>query len=259
MSATTVYRFEIYCETEAKWVDYWHTSLKGVCPNNKSHTVTAGSDHNIQEVNEQTVKVREESGITGGNFILDGRNWDCIPVSQDDGYGPGVTVTTHIWGYPIGVLGLWASFRENNMGDVIDIVANPETPVGVLTAPALAGDTVLNVSSTVIQYMKRGYDLYITDGVNTEDLEAVTNVDMANSQVTVIKPLQNNYSPLSPTIIKMSVYFVKNMEIGAIGRFAVGTTKIGGAMFPAGVSIVVKYYNKTNETKRIVSDLEYLY
>lgn len=55
---TTVYRYQIYCETEGDWVTAWGTSPITTCPNNTAHIVTANSVSIVDSLSENTISYR---------------------------------------------------------------------------------------------------------------------------------------------------------------------------------------------------------
>ena len=74
-------------------------------------------------------------------------------------------------------------------------------PIGILTANALAGDTVIQVSSTVLAHIVKGSYMKIRDLTNLDDLGIVINIDTNNLTITYEKPLIHSFSAASPTFV----------------------------------------------------------
>ena len=87
---------------------------------------------------------------------------------------------------------------------------------------------------------------------------------IALDKVRKIIYLENNpdqtYSPLTPTYVQQTVYFIKNYIIDKPGTRIIGRSKIGGASIPKNVYIEAKLTNTSNTDGHvIVGHSEYLY
>jgi hypothetical protein len=120
--------------------------------------------------------------------------------------------------------------------------------------------TTIAASSTVVDNLKVGFAVRITDGTNTEDIGYATEIDKTNSTITVNGAPSNNYSALTPSYIQMSVMFLDHAEVGAPMTIPVGSDKIGASYVPAGTVIRSVYENKSPSTqKTMITYIEILY
>ena len=72
-------------------------------------------------------------------------------------------------------------------GDNINVYAIWDTIVGYNTLPINPGDTVLNVSQTVVDNIQTGFNFVITNGVHTQGYDdshvCVLTIDKINKQM----------------------------------------------------------------------------
>jgi len=168
------------------------------------------------------------------------------------------TVTTHTKTFinNVGILSSQMSVRENMLGDELKACVSPNTTVGVLTQPVSVGDTVFNVSSSVVKNLIIGLNIILTDGINTFDCGEIVTINTGNNTIKVETPSQYNYNV--GAFVQFSFSFL-NMEIGTTGYMAIGTTKVGSTVVSKGSPLVFYYTNKTSEVKRVVIYIEVLY
>lgn len=186
-----------------------------------------------------SVQILEESGTqrTGGHFQAMSRKFSA----------PSNRTTTVDFSEPIPMAGFILNFKATteHEGDVINMYVAPETIVGAITANVSVSDTVINVSSTVLQNMSVGFLFQLFDGVHTEDLGRVITIDKANGQITVENASTRAFSASSPTYVRQSIQYVRDYIIGPPGDYTVGQSKIGGTYIPANTVIRVTYENKS--------------
>ena len=63
-----VYKYRVYCNTEAKNVFTWAESAPTTCPNNTAHTINNNSISIVDKIVSNEVKIQAESVPTGGIF-----------------------------------------------------------------------------------------------------------------------------------------------------------------------------------------------
>ena len=256
MSSVTIKLWEVYCTNEELYKRVWSTTQPTTCPDNNSHSISINPGPKIlNSISEKKVKIVEEDGLTQGIYKLHGftRN---IP----SGNVGNVSSFVHTWKYPITLSNGWFISTNEMEGDIIDCVVAENLTIGVITAPVNYGDSILSVSPTVIPHLYNGYTITITDGVNTDKLGEVTELDSANNIVIVENTSTHSYSPLSPTYVNMGVKVIENFGI-PIGkqRYAFAEKKIGGKYIPKDIPVVVKYTNNSGNAKTFIYNMEYLY
>lgn len=254
MSVTLIlYKWRIYCSTDSKYEYIWLDENQGeptLCPANSSHTIDASQNRIVETRNPSSVTISEESVATGGKYAC-----ACLKFTA-----PGNTITSESISFPmiISVLNGQLAVSSDMIGDSIVWTVAPNTTVGALTANANIGDTVLNVSSTVTDNIQIGFDVTLTDGVNTDECGPVVAVDSVNGTITVQTALLYNFSAVSPTYVQMTIKYV-DIELAIEGYFVIAGHKIGSASLPSNVPITCYYNNTTMNSKRVVAYIEYLY
>ena len=248
---TDIYKWRVFCTTTSTYQFVWAEDEPTTCPTDTSHTIDPSKSVIVEVREENTVKIKEENTPTGGNFRAETVAFD-IPanstVSQDFSWKCGINVLELNF-YP----------RNEEVGNIIDIEFGPDTITGNITSDVAIGDTIINVSTTVIENVYVGYHLKLFDGVNTDDLGMVISVDKVNNTVTMDVAATKAFSAASPTYIQQTVYLTKQFEISNAWRYALGESKIGGNYIPANLTTRVRYQNNTINNVRFVATLEYLY
>lgn len=251
---STVYKWEVFCETAEEYKSVWSPTTPTTCPDNNTHTISPNPKI-IQTVSNKDVKIIEENdGVTQGFYKMQGFK-QTIDACQ-----PGnVFVFDHIWPYyPITIINGWFMAKSENEGDMLHCTVADDTIIGAITAPVFSGNTVISVTDTVIQHIAKGYRVNITDGVNLNDLGQV--VSKTINTITVSSPAQTTFSPLSPTYVRMTADVIENLHI-PIGkqRYAFAEKKMGGKYLPAGIPLKIKYINQDGNAKTFAYNMEYLY
>lgn len=294
MAATpnTIYRFRVYCITDAHYEYVWSDIEPTGCPDNSSHTIDTNSITIVDSVSTQQISIREENIPTGGNFAATTIKLECAPKS--------VTNITKSFRYPINALSVAFTSGESHRGDMLEMIAGKDTPIGYIVAPVVAKSawqaqsynvsdyvyyngfnyvcavansdnpevnttawsqvpTQLYVSSSVIQYSALGIDLAITDGTHLDRLDETIEVDKVNGIVTLAGASANNYSPLSPTYVLRSGYYLHNYWFDEPMLHEIGNKKIGGSYVPANIPVLIEYTNNSSDAKVFVGRVEYIY
>lgn len=252
---TILYKWRIWCDDESAYVFRWLEAGDGeptTCPNNSSHTISSGLNRIVEIRNPDEVVIKQELVATGGHYQWVSKAFDAIANST----------TTHSFSYPLDVNVIQATFiaAQENVGDVWTWALNPNTTIGSLTSNASIGDTVLNVSSTVTENAKVGYNITLTDGTNTNDLGQVVSIDSVNGTITTENATTNAFDFTTPTFVQVTVYFCKDMEFGHPWILEYGSAKITSTFLPANTNIVITYTNNhPTQDKRIVVYIEVMY
>jgi len=146
-----------------------------------------------------------------------------------------------------------------NSGDHALAVVSEDTVIGNITQDVTAGDTVINVSQTVINNLMIGYRFKLSDGTNEEEFW-VTAINPANKTVTIHEGTTNGYSASTPTYGKMSIRMTyEEIEFRADEVQSCGDSFLGGALIPAGTALKIYYHNSSGSAIRCRIKVEYWY
>ena len=250
---SSVYHYRVYCNTDSKNEYVWNTSIPTTCPINSEHDINTESISIINEINPNLLKIQEERIPTGENFRS-----ECYPLFGAT--GPDVITTRDFtWPYPVTVLEIKLYVEDQNKGDKIGLQVGPDTIIGVITSPVSIGATSITVSSTVLDYLMNGYNLSLTDGVNTDDCGRVNNINTSTSTVTFSTPTTHSFSHTSPTYVRQTVRVIDDFTLGPKWLISVGDSKIGGAYVPSNTIVRTIYTNNENYSKTLYAQIEYLY
>ena len=249
--APTVYKYRIYCNTEAQNVYEWAETAPTTCPNNTSHSINMNSISIIDKIASNEVKIQSESVPTGGNFRT-----ETFKISST---GAGVTTTQISWPFNVSLLLATCTCTPDNNGDKVTVEIPSDLTIGNITQDVSVNDTVINVSSSVTSNIAIGFYVSITDGANSDELGRVLAVNTINNTITVEAGSTNSYSAASPTLVAMTVRPIDNFEFGPVQTYNIGQSSLGASHIPANIPIVVKYTNNGSTPKTLIFNYEYLY
>jgi hypothetical protein len=250
---SSVYKYRVYCNTDSKYEYVWNTTAPTTCPTNTGHSINTGTISIVDEVSTGIIKIKEENIPTGENFRA-----ECFALAGAT--GPDVSSTRDFtWPYPITVLEIKLYVEDQNTGDQIALQVGPNTVIGAITSSVSAGATSITVSSTVLEYLMKGYNLSLTDGVNTDDCGRVVNINNTTSTVTFDVATTHAFSHTSPTYVRQTVRVIDDFTLGPKWLVSIGDSKIGGAYVPPNTIVRTIYTNKGNTSKVLYAQIEYLY
>ena len=243
-----VNKYRIWCVTENAYVYGWSETEPTTCPNNTSHTIDETKTTIDASVEEGVVEIKEENTPTGGHYRALGVTFDA----------PNGETTEHDFSIPYAISLLSATIPTNDLssGDVAAFDVSPDTLIGSITSDVTIGDTVINVSSTVIDNISVGRCLILDDGVNYER-HVVT--ALSSDTVTIDVGTTYGYAAVTPTYCKMSVCMSHNIEISRGSRVVLGESKIGGSYIPANTTMRISYTNNGDSLTRVILYIEFLY
>lgn len=258
MSTNTFIKWSVYCTTDNKTVETlgYLPETDGVplaCPENNTHTIRVNSQKKIDTIYNNAVRILEETIQTGGNYRM-----ESISLDVD----ANTTGTKNIiWPYDVSILSSRIQSEDIHKNDIMNLYVAPNTIIGTLTSDANIGDTVLNVSSSVLPILEVGYLITLTDGVNTEIVGDCINIDTENSQITISNPLTQSFSSSSPTYIQMSIHVLRNFELINSWLYVAGDDKIGGMGIPKNTPVSFTYQNNSTSgpAKHVSIIINYLY
>lgn len=247
--------YRIWCNDDARW-EYWILTADDAepttCPTNTAHSVNLASVDDIARRANTDVTIVEESVRTGGHFQTTTMRLDAAANT--------ITAADMSWPFPVSAYVVSFTGTADHEGDCVNMYVAPDTVVGAIIAPVAATDTVITVSSTVLQHVKVGFLVNITDGVNVDNLGRVLAVDKNLAQITVETAAVNAFSPATPTYVRMTVQYVRDFEIGPPAHHVIGDSKIGATYIPANTIVRVAYENKSpSVAKTIIGRVDITY
>ncbi len=247
----SIFKWRINCQTHNNQF-IWSPTKPTVCPVNNADTINGSLTTIVDKITQGTVSIKDDFGLTGGNFKTESRYLEIAPNSTNH--------IASVWAYPVKVSLAYFMATEENKDDLLDVIVAPNATIGAIVAPIGIGATSCVVQSSVLDFLNIGYRLRLTDGSNTHECGIVTAINKETATVTFTVPTVNTFSPLTPTYVQMSIYMVEDMRIGPPGKYMIGEGKIGGSIIPAGVASHVVYTNNSlTETKKFYCYIEYLY
>jgi hypothetical protein len=240
--------WKIFCDTEQEW-SYGYSTIENpeFCFHNNTHT-TSNTSIRLKRIRNNFQKIKEETVETGGYFQTVSYKLVC-PVGE--------SVHDYTYPHPISACGIKFNSTPDHIDDVLHLEVAPNTVIGTITHPIENPTSTLQVSSTVIENIKVGFYVNITDGVNTDSLGKVTNVNPIASTITTQH--QTTSSFLSGTYVRIIIRTMDNYTIGFPGHQSIGDTKIGGSYIPANTVIRVRYINNGDTIKNFYASIEMLY
>ncbi len=232
------------------------SSLAIVARDNSGNTDISDFSEAINQLKgiDKSVKIEEESenAETGGTFQASGFEFNIQA-------GAGVQKFTVSFPHGISLFSAEWICKAGMDNDVIDFIITPDTIIGAIIAPVSIGENSISVSPTVLANTKVGRELTLWDGINTENLGRVIDIDQALSIVTMEKTTTKAFSPLSPTYVKQNIFMARDVYLEDQGRFEVGKDIIGGSYIPANYPLELRYNNVSTLAKKFRAVLELKY
>jgi hypothetical protein len=247
-------RWRLYCSTESTYVYVWldeNQTTPTTCPNNNAHTIS-GDAIIVEKRDPTVVSISQETTATGEHYCWSTKSFTALANQM----------TAYSFSYPIPISVLNAKFisEEENRGDMWTWAIAKNTVIGAITNTVNIGDTVINVSSTVLTYVAVGFYVNLFNGTTTNELGLVLSKNTTNSTITVQTATTHAFSPATPTYVRMSIMFMKDALIGSPWCYEYGEAKIKTSYVPAGTNVTVEYTNNSaSEDKLIVVHIEYMY
>jgi hypothetical protein len=243
--------WRVYCNDESAFFQVWSPTEPTACPNNVAHTIDPDKTTVIDKISKSEVQIQEELVSTQGIYRYQGYKYTIPAGTVGD-----ITVLNLEWDYPITLLNGHFDASLDQVGDVIDGWVVPNTPIGYTTAAVNIGDTLINVSSTVLQYIYIGYTVKITDGVNTVELGECIAKDIVNNTITVQTASSIAFSP--GAYVQIIVKVVDQNYVATNDRYEFAKKKVGGKTLND-CKFQINYKNNTGLAKDFSFGLEFMY
>lgn len=245
IATAAVYNYKIYCITEEEYVSGWGKVEPTACYNNPAHSVNPYSVQLIEVVNNTEVVIKEDNVQISRNFkVITIEFSNVMPNTSQSQY------------YTFDIVTSMYSFKfatdDTNKGDTLSISANNDTPLGLITANVTAGDTTIHAPAALFVYGKVGYYVMITDGTNTDQLGYIKSIDPVAGTIVVKTAATHNFSSTN-TLLKMTLYTLKDLKIGPPQMYNFANDIIGGTAVP--VNTTVKFTYTNNASEEVLEDI----
>ncbi len=249
---TTIYKWKIYCITDSKWEYVWSETAPTTCPTDTGHTVNPNSVSDIEVISETIMAIKENTNGTGDHV-----KFDTIVINTPANQ---TTSSTINWPIPVNVLSLNFKTTGDNEDDQLNCCVSPDTTIGAITQDVTVNDTVINVDSSVISNISIGFYVKLDDGVDVSDLGRIISIDSGSNTITVETAASNSHAASTPTVVKLTVFYIKDYNIGLAGNYILGDSKIGGSLVPANTNVCFDYINNSvSVAKKLIVQIEYIY
>lgn len=247
---TNLNKYSIRCSSEGKVVYSWDEKQPSTCPNNNGHLIDLSSIKIIDTVIRNSVNIIQSSGTTGDNYRVESKKL-IIPANTE-------IIDEFTWEYPIDVMTINWYADITHIGDVINGYMAPNTTIGVITRDVIIGDNIIHVSPSTLLYIKIGYEINITNGLNNIIMGEATFIDNVNNTIICTIPSTENISSLSQNFIQMTVHNIYNINL-IPGIINLANKRVTSSALPANTSARLKYKNNSNIEKRFIFWFEFMY
>ena len=240
MANSLIYKWTLFCITEACNVLATQKNIPTVCPNNSAHTIqTTGMTYEIEE----GVSALLDPTKNQGYYSAKGINFSCGAN----------TTTTYDFSIPYDIILLSGTVlsEDFNQGDNLTILMTPDLPVGGVTANANIGDTIINISPTAVTYFCKGMCVQFGDAVNY----IITNINIVNSTMSLSTPLTSAYPAGSVTY--RNIRLLDNITLSSSSNLMLGTQNPSHTYVPANYIFRFLYTNNTSVVKTLNFLLEH--
>lgn len=248
----TIYKYRIYCVTEAQNVYEWNTVTPTTCPNNTAHTINPNSISIVDQRAPSITSIQQETVPTDGWFKT-----ETFVINAAT--GPNViTTATKSWPFNISLINIYFQTTDANTGDEFIIDWAKNLTIGALTADISAGVTTAAVSTSVIQNSAVGFTVAFTDGTNFDNGGRIIAIDAINNSITFETATVHSYLASSPTAVQITVNPI-DLVFGPPTIYNVAKNVIGASHIPANQVATAYYTNNSAEAKQLYVNLEYFY
>lgn len=253
--SVSLYKYRVRCTTDSVWEHVWmeEGQTPTQCPTDSGHTIDSGLTTITETREDNKIEIKEEAISTGGNAQIQSITVICDATT-------GWKENTISFPYNISVIdGFWSDKAENE-ADEAQMLIGEETIVGAITAAVTGGvDDTFTVQQSVIDNIEVGTYVHLDDFTNKDDCGRVLSVNKTNLTITCETIPTNDFSPATPTYVKMTTKMVPHLELTGVGAVYNVTGGVGAAHIPANTVIKVRYNNKSGTAKRFVATFEYFY
>ena len=175
---------------------------------------------------------------TNGNYLA-----DCHQLSIPASIGTttyDITYPYNVSTYSVTIFG-----ATGNVGDSVGLVASPNTVVGTVLLLLSIGSLTLSLAS--IAGLNVGYNLSISDGINTNNLGVITSIDTTLNIVTFSVATTVLFA-IGATVY-YSIPLIKNCVLSNDKNISLGGSRLGSTGLLTGQIARISYTNSTAAAK----------
>jgi uncharacterized protein (DUF1499 family) len=249
MASRTINNYRLLCNTEDKQVYTWDVSPPICCPNNNTHLIDTNSITIVDNINSTAVNIIQNTDNVGDNYRV-----ESFPINVPAGQ---TVISNYKWPYNISVLTINWTSDITNIGDQLDCYVAPNTVIGAITSNINVGDTVFNVSPTVIKNLQIGYMVTIINGNSNIELGECVSINSVTNQIKCTQ-IPNAPMPVG-SYVAMTIHNVKNVILSLPDQIRLANKHLQTTFLPAGIVVRIIYKNNSNTDKKFVPFVEYLY
>jgi hypothetical protein len=245
-----VNQYRLYCTSENCYAFVWSDQPPNACPSNSQHTIDKNTITIVNTVDTNSVENVQERNPTGGNYRSESKKVIA---------GPNATTSfDFVWPYKISVLTMTLYTSSNSKNDIVNTFVAPNTTIGANTAAISSGNNIIAVSNTVLQYLKIGFQVSVTNGTQPSWVGECISINAANSTITLDTPAPSNIP--AGQYIQMSINNVKNFVLRNDTVYELARKTIGASSIPSSTTLRLQYQNlSTTESKELFFSYEYYY
>ncbi|CAH6418936.1 Hypothetical protein POVN_LOCUS660 [uncultured virus] len=242
MSAVPIYKWQIFCNVEQKFVVVYSETAPTTCPNDTAHEVNPESIQQNEQINTLALTVKdaspEDAPFQCTTFVIDIPAPAAVPtvITQEITFPH----DTYMWEMSL-------SQSPSNTGDTLSVQIGPDTIIGATTGDVAVGAVVIPITATVLPILFRGSEIGITDGKATEYPGRVISIDAKELTITVETALTNAYT--TGAYILWSSYPIRNLYCDYGTRISIGAKGLKSKTIPAGTTIRFIYTDNTPNTE----------
>ena len=248
VASTILYKYKIYCNTEAEYVYGYNTTPPATCYHNNTHTVNLNSIQEMEKIDPGSVSIKEDK------IDID-RTIKIFTICVEDAAFGETTLVTYTFPVIVSMYSFKFITDSSNKGDEFSLHANENTTFGLILDDLEIGATSFHSPPALILYCLIGFHITITDGTNTDELGMVIAIDKNTNIITTENATTHAFSATN-TLVQMTIKVLDKLKIGGAGVYDFCGDVIGGTVVPMGT--VAKFRYKNNSTSGDPKSL-YLY
>jgi hypothetical protein len=252
--STVVKQYEVWCTVEGAMVRTWSDAVPTVCPHDQTHAIDAARTSVITPLSTAT----DPSFSAGKSYNGTQGYYQCRGLRVDVDASP-MTYATTVFSHPVVVYGGRFMATIEHVGDTLDVLINPNTPIGALTAAAAPGDVTISVTDSVAQYAKVGFGIALHDpaaapgATQFAQVARVVQVSAPSSggATLVLDQALGADAGSFPagTLVLLRIHIVDSLPIEAPGQHSFGYGTGAGKLLPADTVVGVEYQNASGTPK----------
>lgn len=249
----SVYKYAYYCITESAWFVSYGLNPPTLCVNNTAHVINTSATSVSEISNAAVIAVQSELIPTQGYFRVQGYNFTATA-------GPSVTTTyTFSFPYPITVLNFTSLQTAAQFGDFVNVYTAPNTNIGPITSNVSIGDTTIFVAQTVMNMIRMGFLVSLSDGINTQSMGQCISLKANTNSITLSVASTFSFLVSTPTYVIITILRISDYLINLVGPITLGDKNLVGSYLPTDVIVSVLYTNMSSGPQNVNFILEYLY